>query len=86
MLDDLLARLDIGAFETHYQRDAEADFLDRGDNASAMMSHFMMPPKMLIRMPFTLGSAVMILNAAVTFSLLARRRHRGSSPASCRTA
>ena len=29
----------------------------------------MMPPKMLIRMPFTFGSEVMILNAAVTFSL-----------------
>src|SRR5918994_163990 len=32
----------------------------------AMTSHFMMPPKMLTRMPFTFGSAVMILNAAVT--------------------
>ena len=28
----------------------------------------MMPPKMLTRMPFTFGSAVMILKAAVTFS------------------
>ena len=36
---------------------------------SAMMSHFMMPPKMLTRMPFTFGSLTMILNAAVTFSL-----------------
>ncbi len=36
---------------------------------SAMMSHFMMPPKILTRMPFTAGSARMILNAAVTFSL-----------------
>ena len=34
-----------------------------------MMSQRMMPPKMLTRMPFTFGSAVMILNAAVTFSL-----------------
>src|ERR1700693_6043216 len=50
---------------------------------SAMTSHFMMPPKMLTRMPFTLGSAVMIFNAAGTLSLLAapadveeiRRRH-----------
>ena len=33
-----------------------------------MTSHFMMPPKMLTRMPFTFGSEVMILNAAVTFS------------------
>src|SRR5665811_1630722 len=38
---------------------------------SAITSHFMMPPKMLTRMPFTLGSEVMILNAAVTFSLVA---------------
>ena len=38
---------------------------------SAITSHFMMPPKMLTRMPFTFGSEVMILNAAVTFSLLA---------------
>ena len=31
----------------------------------------MIPPKMLTRMPFTAGSLRMILNAAVTFSLLA---------------
>src|SRR5215218_1809128 len=31
----------------------------------AMTSHFMMPPKMLTRMPFTFGSAVMILTGAV---------------------
>src|SRR6185437_7437277 len=31
---------------------------------SAMISQRMMPPKMLTRMPLTLGSAVMILNAA----------------------
>src|SRR6201994_2766933 len=51
---------------------------------SAMMSHFMMPPKMLTRMPFTFGSETMILNAAVTFSLLAppptSRKFAGSSP------
>ena len=38
---------------------------------SAMVSHFMMPPKMLTKMPFTFGSEVMILNAAVTFSAVA---------------
>src|ERR1039458_648563 len=38
---------------------------------SAITSHFMMPPKMLTRMPFTFGSEVMILNAAVTFSFVA---------------
>ena len=38
---------------------------------SAITSHFMMPPKMLTRMPFTFGSEVMILNAAATFSLVA---------------
>src|SRR5712671_44986 len=51
---------------------------------SAMMSHFMMPPKMLTRIPFTAGSAVMILKAAVTFSLLAppptSRKLAGSMP------
>src|SRR5262249_19508441 len=36
---------------------------------SAITSHFIMPPKMLTRMPCTLGSAVMILKAAATFSL-----------------
>src|SRR5580658_4878381 len=51
---------------------------------SAMTSHFMMPPKMFTRMPFTLGSAVMILNAAATFSLLAlpptSRKFAGAMP------
>src|SRR5215831_20430941 len=51
---------------------------------SAMMSHFMMPPKMLTRMPFTCGSETMILNAAVTFSLDAppptSRKLAGSLP------
>jgi len=50
----------------------------------AMTSHFMMPPKMLTRIPFTFGSAVMILNAAATFSLLAppptSRKFAGASP------
>src|ERR1700731_678199 len=31
--DDLLAGIDIGAFETHHQRHLEADFLHRGDDA-----------------------------------------------------
>src|SRR5580700_1286455 len=51
---------------------------------SAMMSHFMMPPKMLTRIPFTLGSLTMILKAAVTFSLVAppptSRKLAGSEP------
>ena len=37
----------------------------------AIVSHFMMPPKMLTKMPRTFGSAVMILNAAVTRSSVA---------------
>ena len=49
-----------------------------------MMSHFMMPPKMLTRMPFTFGSEVMILNAAVTFSVVAppptSRKFAGAMP------
>src|SRR5215469_16354544 len=51
---------------------------------SAMMSHFMMPPKMLTRMPFTWGSRTMILKAAVTFSFEAppptSRKLAGSLP------
>src|SRR5882757_6799810 len=51
---------------------------------SAMMSHFMMPPKILTKMPFTLGSAVMILNAAVTLALSAppptSRKFAGAMP------
>src|SRR5579864_8345058 len=51
---------------------------------SAMTSHFMMPPKILTSMPFTLGSAVMILNAAATFSALAppptSRKFAGAMP------
>src|SRR5580700_1777695 len=51
---------------------------------SAMTSQRMMPPKMLTRMPFTLGSEVMILNAAATFSLVAppptSRKLAGDSP------
>ena len=51
---------------------------------SAMTSQRMMPPKMLTRMPFTFGSEVMILNAAVTLSLVAppptSRKFAGVSP------
>src|SRR6478609_3397014 len=51
---------------------------------SAMMSQRMMPPKMLTRMPFTLGSDRMILKAAATFSLDAlpptSRKLAGSMP------
>src|SRR5215813_6170175 len=51
---------------------------------SAMMSHFMMPPKILTRIPFTFGSEVMILNAAVTFSVVAlpptSRKFAGAMP------
>jgi hypothetical protein len=37
----------------------------------AMTSHFMMPPKMLTKMPFTAGVRRMILNALVTASSVA---------------
>src|SRR5215469_6121285 len=51
---------------------------------SAMTSHFMMPPKMLTRMPFTCGSDVMILKAAATLSLVAlpptSKKFAGDSP------
>ncbi|ENN89595.1 hypothetical protein RHSP_59733 [Rhizobium freirei PRF 81] len=58
--------------------------LTAASTPSAMTSHFMMPPKMLTRMPWTAGSAVMILKAAVTFSLVAppptSRKFAGSAP------
>src|SRR5262249_17575206 len=51
---------------------------------SAITSHFMMPPKILTRIPLTLGSEVMILKAAATFSLVAlpptSRKLAGVSP------
>src|SRR5256885_499394 len=50
----------------------------------AMVSHFMMPPKMLTRMPSTLGFLSMILKASVTFSGVAppptSRKLAGSPP------
>src|SRR5690606_20661247 len=51
---------------------------------SAMTSQRMMPPKMFTKMPFTFGSANMILNASVTFSFEAppptSRKLAGSPP------
>ena len=51
---------------------------------SAMVSHFMMPPKMFTRMPFTLLFLSMILKASVTFSAVAppptSRKLAGSPP------
>src|ERR1700704_6660632 len=51
---------------------------------SAITSQRMMPPKMLTRIPFTLGSEVMIWNAAATLSLVAlpptSRKFAGAAP------
>ena len=51
---------------------------------SAMMSQRMMPPKILTKMPSTLGSERMILKALITCSLLAppptSRKLAGSLP------
>src|SRR5690606_27502241 len=53
---------------------------------AAMVSHFMMPPKMLTRIAFTFGFESMILNAAVTFSVVAppptSRKFAGEPPKS----
>jgi hypothetical protein len=50
----------------------------------AIVSHFMMPPKMLTKIAFTSGLVVMILNAAVTFSAVAppptSRKFAGAPP------
>jgi hypothetical protein len=52
----------------------------------AIVSHFMMPPKMLTRIAFTFGFDSMILNAAVTRSVVAppptSRKFAGSPPKS----
>ena len=57
-------------FEPHDQRHLES-FTSRAaaTTPSAIMSHFMMPPKMLTRIAFTFGFVSMILNASVTFSV-----------------
>ena len=51
---------------------------------AAMVSHFMMPPKMLTRIAFTFVFDSMILNAAVTFSAVAppptSRKFAGEPP------
>src|ERR1700737_2356361 len=51
---------------------------------SATTSQRMMPPKILAKIPFTLGSDVMILNGAATFSLVAppptSRKFAGVAP------
>merc|ERR1719361_1875808 len=51
-----------------------------------MTSHFMIPPKMLIKIPFTLGSAAKILNASSTCFSLAppptSKKLAGSPPCS----
>src|SRR5689334_394214 len=60
------------------------DSLTAATTPSAITSQRMMPPKMLTRIPFTLGSEVMILNAAATLSLVAlpptSRKLAGASP------
>ena len=61
--------IDVGAFEPEPPAAPEPDFLTAAMTPLAMVSHFMMPPKMLMKMPRTDGSEVMILNAAVTFLL-----------------
>jgi hypothetical protein len=55
LCQDLLAELDVGAFEAHDQRHVEVDLRAAAMTPSAITSQRMMPPKMLTRMPFTLG-------------------------------
>ncbi len=59
------------SFQAHHQRHMEADFLEGGDDGEpAMMSHFMMPPKMFTNTALTRESARRMRNASVTcFSL-----------------
>ncbi len=58
--------------------------LDAAMMPSAIVSHFMMPPKMLTRMALRPGFRSMILNASVTFSAVAppptSRKFAGSPP------
>ena len=51
----LLAQFLVGALHAHHQRHLQVHRLAGGDHALAMVSHFMMPPKMLTRMALTLG-------------------------------
>ncbi len=57
---------------------------DAAITPSAIVSHFMMPPKMLTRIAFRSGFFSMILNASVTFSVVAppptSRKFAGSPP------
>jgi hypothetical protein len=55
--NDLLAELDVGAFEANDQRNARLVSFTAAITPSAITSHFMMPPKMFTRMPFTFGSS-----------------------------
>ena len=69
--EDRLALLDVVAFEPDDERHFQAVSFTAATMPVAMTLQSMMPPKMFTRMPFTFGSAEMILNAAVTCSLLA---------------
>ena len=57
---------------------------DAATTPSAIVSHFMMPPKMLTRIALSPGLRSMILNASVTFSAVAppptSRKFAGSPP------
>jgi hypothetical protein len=55
-VEHLLAEFDVGALEADHQRDAERPTsLTAAITPVAITSHFMMPPKMLTRIPFTRG-------------------------------
>ena len=58
--------------------------LDAATTPSAMVSHFMMPPKILTRIALTFLFLSMILKASVTFSVVAppptSRKFAGSPP------
>jgi hypothetical protein len=55
LVEHLLAELDVGALEADHQRDLEPTSFTAVITPVAMVSHFMMPPKMLTRIPFTWG-------------------------------
>src|SRR5271167_2970684 len=71
LLQDPLAEIDVGAFEANDERDVQIDLARRGNAPSAMTSQRMIPPKMLTRIPSTLGSLRISLNAVDTRSFVA---------------
>ena len=82
--DDVLAELHVGALEPHHQRHLQADVLDGRDHALGDDVAAHDAAEDVDQDALHVRSAVMILKAAVTFSLVAppptSRKLAGASP------